>query len=67
MGTKEPIHVVLYSPATQQGQHELASRVSTAHANAVVSHIRKLNCPVRQKLALIDAVIQIVQDQQGSP
>ena len=55
MRTKEPIHVVLYSPAT------------TAHANAVVSHIRKLNCPVRQKLALIDAVIQIVQDQQGSP
>ena len=35
----------------------------TAHADAVSSHLRNLNCSGKQKTALIDAVIQTARQQ----
>ena len=41
----------------EEGQTELAKRVSDVHATAVTQRIKSLNCPTSQKLELLDAVI----------
>lgn len=52
------VNVIVYFPKTEAGKLELAKRVSEVHANAVNQHIKSLNCPNSQKLALLDAVIE---------
>jgi transcriptional regulator with XRE-family HTH domain len=44
-------------------QEELADRVSDVHAAAVTQRIKLLNCPTRQKLELLDAVIKTVKER----
>ena len=51
------VNVKFYFPKTQEGQEELARRVSEVHADAVIRRIKELNCPTSQKLELLDAVI----------
>ena len=48
----------MHKPTTAEGQHELMELAATTHANAVLSHIRNLNCSSRQKLELINAVVK---------
>ena len=48
-----PIKIIVHYPQTQQGKQELAD----VHADAVVSTINKLDCPLKQKLDLLQAVI----------
>ena len=63
-----PIHVVVHYPQTAKGKRELAKRVASVHADAVIHKIKKLNCPAEQKMQLLDAVIQSackkVEDEQ---
>lgn len=54
--------MIIRFPTSPEGQQTLASRVSVAHAGVAVSRIQSLNCPIQQKLALIDAVIQAARD-----
>ena len=55
-----PINLIVYYPKTEEGQIELAKRVSDVHAAAV---IKSLNCPTSQKLELLDAVIETVKER----
>ena len=63
--SRKPIPVVVYAPATPEKQRELMALASAAHADAVISRIRNLNCPVRQKAELIVAVIETSKGQRG--
>ena len=58
-----PINLIVYYPKTEEGQMELAKRVSDVHAAAVTQRIKSLNCPTCQKLALLDAVIETVKER----
>ena len=58
-----PIDLVVYYPKTEEGQMELAKQVSDVHAAAVIQRIKSLNCPTRQKLGLLDAVIESVKER----
>lgn len=58
-----PINLIVYYPKTEEGQIELAKRVSDVHAAAVTQRIKSLNCPTSQKLELLDAVIETVKDR----
>ncbi|MBQ2834703.1 MAG: hypothetical protein IJE71_08845 [Clostridia bacterium] len=53
----------MHKPTTNEGQRELMTRTATAHADAVSSHLRNLNCSGKQKAALIDAVISTAKQQ----
>lgn len=55
---RERICIVVHKPTTAEGQRELMELAATTHANAVLSHIRNLNCSSRQKLELINAVVK---------
>ena len=56
-----PINVIMYFPKTEKGKEELAKRVAEVHAAAVNQRLKELNCPTRQKLELLDAVIETVK------
>ena len=59
-----PINLIVYYPKTEEGQLELAKRVSDVHATAVTQRIKSLNCPTSQKLELLDAVIETVKESE---
>lgn len=58
-----PINLIVYYPKTEEGQMELAKRVSDVHAAAVTQRIKSLNCPTSQKLELLDTVIETVKER----
>lgn len=57
MRTSAPIKVIVHYPKTEEGRQELARRVADVHADFVISSINKLDCPIKQKLELLQAVI----------
>lgn len=59
-----PVNVIVYYPKTEEGREDLARRVAEVHANAVIRRLKSLNCPTRQKLELLDAVVNTVQKNQ---
>lgn len=52
-----PVNLNVYYPKTEEGREELAKRVSDVHAAAVTQRLKSLNCPISQKMELLDAVI----------
>lgn len=58
-----PINLIVYYPKTDEGKADLASRVAEVHASAVTQRLKELNCPTKQKLELLDAVIQTVNEK----
>lgn len=61
MRQSAPIRVVVHYPGTGEGRRELARRAAEVHAEFVAETIRKLDCPARQKLDLLQAVLDTVQ------
>jgi len=57
------IRIVVHKPIIPEGQRELMARTATAHADAVSSHLRNLNCSGKQKAALIDSIIRCIKQQ----
>ncbi len=57
MRTSAPIKVMVHCPKTGEGRQELARRVADAHGDFVIDAIHKLNCPPRQKLELLQGVM----------
>ena len=55
--------VIVHYPKTADKQTELAKSVAKLHAESIVRYIEKLNCPVDQKLALIDSIIATVKNK----
>lgn len=45
--------IVIHKPGNES---ELEKRVAQAHADAIISKVKKLNCSAQQKKDLIDAI-----------
>ena len=58
-----PVNLIVYYPKTEEGKAELARRVSDVHASAVNQRLKSLNCPTKQKLDLLDAVIETIKER----
>lgn len=58
-----PINIIVHYPKTEAGMAELARRVAEVHADAVNYKLKQLNCPTKQKLDLLDAVIHTVKQR----
>lgn len=56
------VEVIIYDPPTQKGKQELAKRVATVHAQLTLKYVTRLDCPVEQKNALIDAVLNQIRE-----
>ena len=56
--------MIVHYPKTEAGKEELARRDATVHAESVIAKINRLNCPTKQKLELVDAVIDTVKRRQ---
>lgn len=54
---KAPFRLVAHYPQTEAGTQELALRISDVRAQAVNQYLKSLNCPNRQKLELLDAIM----------
>ena len=47
------LSIVVHTP---RNTDELEKRVAQAHADAIISKVKKLNCSAKQKKELIDAI-----------
>ena len=63
MRTMAPVNVIMYYPKTETGQEELAKRVADVHAASVIRRLKALDCPTRQKQALLDAVMETAKQK----
>ena len=61
MRRSAPIRVVVHGPGTGAGRQELARRAAEVHAEFVADALRRLDCPARQKLELLQAGMDPVQ------
>lgn len=50
------IKVIVHCPESAEGIEQLRKCVAQAHAQAVISYIRRLSCPQSQKTALFKAI-----------
>ena len=67
MRKSNPIQLIVHSPKTVEGKRELARRMSEVHADFVFSRINKLDCLNRQKLDLLQAVIDTTKGTYKVP
>lgn len=67
MRKSAPIQVIVHYPGTEEGKLALARRVAEVHAGFVISAINKLNCPTKQKLELLQAVIDTTKGTYKAP
>lgn len=58
-----PVNLIVHYPDTAEGKEELARRAADVHANVVNQRLKSLNCPAKQKLDLLDAVIETVKSK----
>lgn len=56
--------MITHYPKTEAGIYELACRVATIHADSVIARINHLNCPTKQKMDLVDAVIDTAKSKE---
>jgi hypothetical protein len=55
----------MHHPENQAGKQALAKRVAEVHAQSVVEYIKKLSCPLEQKVKLLETVRQIHKNAAG--
>ena len=51
--------MIVHYPKTGAGKEDPARRVAALHVESVIAKINRVNCPTKQKLELVDAVIDI--------
>lgn len=56
------IEIIVHYPQTPESQALFNASVAKFHAQYVAMYIEKLECPIGQKLRLIDAIAQTVLD-----
>lgn len=56
-----PIKLIVHCPRTAEGRRDLANRMAEVHADFVAATIQTLDCPVKQKLELLQSVIDTVR------
>lgn len=57
MGQEKKINIITHFPTSPEGQAELARRLGGVHALAAAGCVQRLTCPIEQKQALIQAVL----------
>lgn len=57
--------VIVHYPETEDGRCELRKCVAEVHADMVKRYIHKLDCPLEQKIELLDKVIETVKNGMG--
>ena len=62
-----PINIIVHYPKTAEAQQELSDRIAGVHADIVHQRIKKLTCPSRQKIQLLDSVIKSASKKQALP
>lgn len=58
------MNIIVHYPDSEEAKQELARRVAVVHAQSVVQTVKSLSCPLEQKLALLDAVIETVKQRE---
>ena len=56
------IEIIVHYPQTLESQALFDARVAKFHAQYVIRYIEKLDCPIEQKMKLVDAIAQTVLD-----
>lgn len=59
------IEVILHFPKSQKMENELAKRVATIHAQAILTSVAQLDCPTDQKITLVEAVQKLVREDMS--
>ena len=57
--------VIVHYPKTAEQQAAFDTRVAKFRAEHILRYIERLNCPMDQKVALIDAVIESVRGKSA--
>ena len=60
------MEIFVHYPDTLEKQEQLDARVAKFHAEYVAQYIDHLKCPMEQKLKLIDAIAQTVQNNNSA-
>lgn len=55
----------MYEPKTKEGIEDLEQRIATVHADLVTHRIQNLNCPIQQKLKLLDTIMKAISQQEA--
>lgn len=63
MRTMAPINLVVHGPQTPEGRQALAQQVADVHAGAVAEQLQAQNCPISQKLALLEGILEAAQEK----
>lgn len=58
------MEIIVHYPETPEKQSQFDIRVAKFHAEYVAQCIEKLNCPIEQKLKLLDAIVQTIMNVQ---
>lgn len=58
------MNIIVHYPDSEEAKRELERRVAVVHAQSVVQKFNSLSCPLEQKLALLDAVIETIKQQK---
>ena len=67
MQTHTPISVLVHTPATEAGIRELRRRVAGVHADFILTAIQTQTCPTRQKLELLQSVMDTAKGLEQAP
>ena len=57
MPPPHPIRLILHFPTTDAGQRALAESVACIHADWVKRRLKDTECPARQKILLLNALL----------
>ena len=60
------MEIFMILPKTPQGKAELEKELSKFHADHIQSVVQRLPCPVEQKLELIDAITDHLNEDNSS-
>ncbi len=58
------MEIIVYYPTTKKGWDDLSKRVASVHAEHAIKMVDRLNCPLEQKLALIDTAVKRIQQRE---
>ncbi len=62
----EPFTLILHFPKTEAGQEELRRRVSDVHADYIISAIEQLNATAKEKVSLLEKVMDAIHGVDSS-
>ena len=57
MRKSTPVKIIMHYPNCDEGRQELARRVSDVHSGFAIRRIDKMNCPIQEKLRMLEAVV----------